>query len=83
MNEWLIAALALLPVILACLALPPFVEAIDGLVALEVAGTTATAVLLLLAEGLHRQPFADLALIFAVLSFVGSLAFARLLERRL
>lgn len=83
MNEWLLAAIVLLPVLLACLALPPFVEPVDGLIALEVAGVTSTATLLLLAEGLQRQPFADLALIFAPLTFVGSLAFARLLERHL
>ncbi len=83
MNEWIVAALVLLPALLACLALPAFVEPVDGLVALELAGVVATAILLLLAEGLHRQPFADLALIFAPLSFLGSLAFARLLERQL
>jgi multisubunit Na+/H+ antiporter MnhF subunit len=43
----------------------------------------ATVILLLLAEGFHRQPFVDLALVFAVLQFAGSLAFVRMLERRL
>ena len=38
--------------------------------------------LLLLAEGFQRQPFTDLALILAVLSFVGSLVFLRFMEER-
>lgn len=83
MNEWTIAAVALLPVLLACLVLPIFVEPFDGVVALQVSGTTTGAILLLLAEGVHRQSFVDLAVVFAFLSFVGSLLFARLLERRL
>ena len=51
--------------------------------ALELAGVIAPLVLLLMAEGFHRQPFADLALVLAFLSFAGSLAYARFLERRL
>lgn len=81
MNEWGIAALVLMAVLAVCLVLPALFDPIDGLIALELAGTTGTAVLLLLAEYLHRQPFVDLALVLAVLSFVGSLVFARLLER--
>ena len=37
--------------------------------------------LLIIAQGTHRQPFFDLALVSAVLSFGGGLAFARFLER--
>ena len=40
-------------------------------------------VLMLLAEGFHRQPFIDLAVVFAPMSLVGSLMFARLMERDL
>jgi multicomponent Na+:H+ antiporter subunit F len=53
----------------------------DGLVALNLGGTIATLVLLLLAEATRRQPFFDLALVSAVLSFAGGLAYARFLER--
>jgi multisubunit Na+/H+ antiporter MnhF subunit len=53
----------------------------DGLVALNLGGTIATLVLLLLAEATQRQPFFDLAVVSAVLSFVGGLAYARFLER--
>ncbi|MGN6254798.1 MAG: monovalent cation/H+ antiporter complex subunit F [Solirubrobacterales bacterium] len=81
MSPWAVAAIVLFGVLLVCVVLPALVEPVDGLIALELSGTVGTAILLLLSEHLHRQPFADLAIVFAVLSFVGSLAFARLLER--
>ena len=82
MNEWLLAALVLVvaglgPCLFVCVAS----SAIEGLVALELAGVIAAGVLLLIAEGLHRQPFVDLAVVLAAVSFVGALAFARFLER--
>jgi multisubunit Na+/H+ antiporter MnhF subunit len=82
MSPWAIAAIVLFAVLLVCIVLPALVDPIDGLIALELSGTTGTAILLLLSEDLRRQPFADLAIVFAAVSFVGSLAFARLLERR-
>ncbi|HET8565664.1 MAG TPA: monovalent cation/H+ antiporter complex subunit F [Solirubrobacterales bacterium] len=81
MSPWAWAAIVLFAVLLVCIVLPALVDPVDGLIALELSGVVGTAVLLLLAEHLHRQPFADLAIVFAVVSFVGSLAFARLLER--
>ena len=51
----------------------------DGLVALNLGGTIAT--LVLLAEATQRQPFFDLAIVSALLSFAGGLAYARFLER--
>jgi multisubunit Na+/H+ antiporter MnhF subunit len=83
MNEWQIAALVLFGVIGLCMVLTAVLPPGGGLVALELSGTVSTAILLLLAEGLHRSSFASLAIVFAFLSFVGALAFARLLERRL
>ena len=53
----------------------------DGLVALNLGGTIATLVLMLFAEATRRQPFFDLAVVSAVLSFAGGLAYARFLER--
>lgn len=81
MTAYLIAAAVMLvglaPLIFFTLrASPP-----DGLVALNVGGDIATLVLLLLAAGTDRQPFFDLALVSAVLSFAGGLAYARFLER--
>ena len=83
MNEWILAAVVLLiggiiPCLVVCVRAP----AMEGLVALQLAGEIVALVLLLLAEGFQRQPFADLALILAVLSFVGSLVFMRFMEER-
>jgi multisubunit Na+/H+ antiporter MnhF subunit len=83
MNEWLVAATALIVGIGPCLALCLAGKPVDGLVALELAGTLTCAALLLLSEGFHRQSFVDLAVVFAALNFAGGLAFARMLERRL
>lgn len=80
MNVWLIAALALLPGLLACGLVCFLAGALSGLVAVELASSIAVVELLLLAEGTRRQPFVDLALVLAVMGFVGSLAFARLME---
>ncbi len=81
MNGWLIAAgamlLCLIPCGIACLR----GDAVNRLVALEAAGLIAPLTLLLAAEGFGRQPFTDLALALAALSFGGGLAFARFLER--
>ena len=83
MNEWAIAAtvlaFALIPCLLVCLMAP----APHGLVALELAGVLVTTILMLLSEAFHRQPFIDLAVVLAPLALVGSLTFARLMERQL
>jgi multisubunit Na+/H+ antiporter MnhF subunit len=83
MNAWLIAASVLFGALIACGGVCVFSDLVSGLVALEVAGVVAATLLMLLAEGLHRQPFIDLALVLAVLSLAGSLLFVRMLERRL
>jgi multicomponent Na+:H+ antiporter subunit F len=82
-NIWILAALLLLPALAACGLVCVRSQVLDSLVALELAGVLSTVELMLLAQGTHRQPFIDLALVLAVMAFIGSLAFARLLERRL
>jgi multisubunit Na+/H+ antiporter MnhF subunit len=81
MNEWLIGAtvlgLALIPCLAVALLRPPG----DGLAALQVASVLVSTILMLLSEGFRRQPFIDLAVVFVPLSLVGSLTFARLMER--
>ena len=62
----------------ALLAAPP-----HGLAAMQVAAVLLSTILVLLSEGFHRQPFVDLAVVFAPMSLVGSLVFARLMERDL
>jgi multicomponent Na+:H+ antiporter subunit F len=80
-NQWLMAALVLVTGLVPCGIVCLRASVMEALVALELAGVLVMLVLLLVAEGLHRQPFADLALVQALLSFAGGLAFARFLER--
>jgi multisubunit Na+/H+ antiporter MnhF subunit len=79
-NGWLWAATvlvaALVPLALLCVRLP----APEGVVALEAAGIDAVLALLLVAEGTSREPFGDLALVLAVVSFVGAIAYLRFVE---
>jgi multisubunit Na+/H+ antiporter MnhF subunit len=81
MNEWQIAAAVLGAALLPCLAVCLLARPTHGLVALQLAGVLTTTILMALSEGLHRQPFVDLAVVFAPLSLVGSLTFARVMER--
>lgn len=81
MNPWLISAAVLIAGLLPCLAVAVRAPLADALVAMQAAGGLATTILVLLAEGTHRQPFIDLALVSALLTTVGSLVFARMMER--
>lgn len=81
MNEWLVAAAVLGFALIPCLAVAVLAGAADGLAALELASVLVTTILVLLSEGFRRQPFVDLAVVFAPMSLVGSLTFARLMER--
>jgi len=83
MNEWEIAAAVLIGAILPCVGICGFAGAMDALAALEVGGTLCTTSLMALAEGLHRQPFIDLALVLAMLSLIGTAVFARMMEARI
>ncbi len=83
MNEWELAAAVLGVAILPCLVVCFRASVPSGLASLEIAGVLLTTILMLLSEGFRRQPFVDLAVVFAPLSLVGSLTFARLLERHL
>jgi multisubunit Na+/H+ antiporter MnhF subunit len=81
MNEWLWAAAVLTVLVIGLTLVAVLRPAGDGLVAIELAGTLAALTLLLLAEGTHRQGFVDLALVLAVMSFIGFIAFIRFLGR--
>ena len=83
MNEWEIAAAVLGGSILPCLGVAFFATALDALAAFELAGTLLSSALMALCEGFHRQPFIDLALLFALLTMLGAFALARLMERAL
>jgi multisubunit Na+/H+ antiporter MnhF subunit len=81
-SPWLIAAIVLLVSLLAPLWVCLRAPLMDALVALELSGIMMTTVLLLLAEGFHRTALFDPALVLALLTFVGSLGYVRLMERR-
>jgi multisubunit Na+/H+ antiporter MnhF subunit len=81
MNGWLWAATVLTVGLVPLVAVAALARPLHGLVAAEAAGTDAALIMLLIAEGTKSQSFATLALILAVASFIGSLAFVRFLER--
>jgi multisubunit Na+/H+ antiporter MnhF subunit len=83
MNAWEVAAIVLVAVTLPCIGVCVFAGATAALAAFEVASTVATTALMVLSEGFHRQPFIDLALVLAILSLLGGLAFARMMEQDL
>jgi multisubunit Na+/H+ antiporter MnhF subunit len=83
MNEWEIAAALLAAAIAPCLGVCALTSTMSALSALELTGTLLSSALMALCEGFHRQPFIDLALLFAFLSMLGAFAFARLMERDL
>jgi multisubunit Na+/H+ antiporter MnhF subunit len=80
-NAWLIAATVLLLGLVPCGTVMVRGSVVEALIGLQLAGTLETIVLVLLAEGFHRPPFFDLALVLALLSLAGGLVFARMLER--
>jgi multicomponent Na+:H+ antiporter subunit F len=80
-NGWLIAATVTLAGLAPCLWVAMRGTIVSALAALELASTITTLVLVLIAQGLHRDTFMDLAVVSAVLSFAGGLCFARFLER--
>ena len=83
MNEWEIAATVLGFALIPCLAVALLAAPPHGLAGLQLASVLLSTILMLLSEGFHRQPFIDLAVVFAPLSLVGSFMFARLMERDL
>jgi multisubunit Na+/H+ antiporter MnhF subunit len=81
MNEWLLAAIVLLGALVPCGIVAIWRSAADGIVALELAGVIDATILVLLSQGFQRQPFIDLAVVAALLSFIGAIVFVRFMER--
>jgi multicomponent Na+:H+ antiporter subunit F len=79
-NAWLLAAIVLIAATAPLGWLAARGSTADAVVAVEVAGIVVSLALLAVAKGLERQPFGDLAIVLAISSFAGSLAFARFLE---
>ncbi len=82
MNVWLVAATVLLLGLVPCGWVLLRGQLLDALVALELASTVATVVLLLLAEGFHRSSYFTVPLVLAAMSFVGALIFVRFFGER-
>jgi multisubunit Na+/H+ antiporter MnhF subunit len=81
-NVWLVAATVLLAGLLPCGWVVLRAQLLDAVVALELASTVVTVVLVLLAEGFHRSSYFTLPLVAAGMSFVGTLVFVRFLGDR-
>jgi multisubunit Na+/H+ antiporter MnhF subunit len=81
MNRWEIAALVIIAALVPCVVVAAVASAGAALAAVELAGVLSVTALMLLSEGFHRQPFVDLAVVLALVSTVGSMTFARMMER--
>jgi multisubunit Na+/H+ antiporter MnhF subunit len=81
MDGWLIVAACLAALLVPLGAVAALAPPASGIVAAQMAGADTTLALLALAQGLGREPFATLAVVLAVLSPIGTIAFAALLEQ--
>ena len=83
MNPWLVGVLALVGI-----GLPIAIwigsrgDPVDRLVGLELAGVVATLALLAFAQAVAQPPYLIVPTVAVVLSFAGTLVFARLLAPR-
>jgi multicomponent Na+:H+ antiporter subunit F len=80
MNRWEVAAVVIVLALIPCVVVAVLATPAAALAAVEVASVLAVTALMLLSEGFHRQPFIDLAIVLALVSSVGSLTFARMME---
>lgn len=83
MNLWLIAAAGVAGALVPCAAMTLWGTPGRRLVGLEMTSLVLTITLVLLTIGYGRQPFIDLPLVLAVLSFGSGIVFARFLEKHL
>jgi multisubunit Na+/H+ antiporter MnhF subunit len=80
-NAFVWAAVGLLAGFAPLLAVVAWRRPIDGLVALECGGILLVLILMCLAEGFHRSFGYSVAIVAAVMSWIGGLVFARFLGR--
>jgi multicomponent Na+:H+ antiporter subunit F len=83
MNLWLMAASAVVAALLPCAAMSLRGTPERRLVGLEMTSLIVTIALVLFTIGFGRLPFIDLPVALAVMSFGGSIVFARFLEKHL
>lgn len=81
MNAFLIAATVLIAALAPLLVVASLRRPIDGLVALETAGAVVVLALLCLSVGLHESIMFTVAVIAAVVSWIGGIVFVRFLGR--
>lgn len=81
MNAFTVAATALIAGLAPLAVVAAVRRAIDGLVALELAGAILVLVLMCLAVGLHQSIYFTVAVVAAVTSWTGGLVIARFLGR--
>jgi multisubunit Na+/H+ antiporter MnhF subunit len=80
-TDWLVAAAVLLVGVLVCGFAAWRRAPFEALVALELASTLATMVLVCLTVGFQRSVYGDVPVIAAVLNWVGGLVYVRFLDR--
>ena len=81
MNAWLAAAAATMLLLVPCAVRAMRGGTFDRLLGMQLGGTVTALALVMLGQGFDRAVYYDLALVFGVLSSVGTLAFVRFLER--
>jgi multisubunit Na+/H+ antiporter MnhF subunit len=81
-NVWLIGATVLLIALVPCGYVVLRARTLEALVALELAGSVVAMVLLLIAEGYHRNSYYTLPLVVSFTNLVGALVFVRFLGDR-
>lgn len=80
-SAWLWSGAVLLVGILACGVAAWRRPTFEALVALQLAGTLTTMVLVCLTVGFGRSSYGDVPIIAAILTWVGSLVYVRFLDR--
>jgi multicomponent Na+:H+ antiporter subunit F len=80
-SVWLWAGAACLLVLVPCVVRAMRGSTFDRVLGMQLSSVVVTLALVMLGEGFGRSIYIDLALVFGVLSFAGSLAFVRFLER--
>jgi multicomponent Na+:H+ antiporter subunit F len=81
MSVWLSASIVVAACLLLCAAACLRGTVASALAALNVGSVVSVLLLVMMTMAFGRQPFIDLAVVLAPLSFVGSLAFVRYLGR--
>ncbi|HJP64831.1 MAG TPA: monovalent cation/H+ antiporter complex subunit F [Actinomycetota bacterium] len=80
MTAWMIASAVLAALLLPCGVICLRDSTVDRLLGLELGGAIGAMTLLTMSEAFDRSPYADLALVFAAVSFAATLMIARFVE---